>query len=135
MTDGRKDGQTNTQTDESDFIGGYPNNVDRPTSFDTNKVREILYCDFKKFNSEFFYKHEQNVLFTKTIITCKEFEDTFLNILNIHVPLKEKLLKAKYSRYMTKALRKAIMRTFKLETMYYRKQINKSFKKAEKLLQ
>ena len=65
----------------------------------------------------------------------KEFEDTFLNILTINVPLKKKKLKANYSRYMTKAFRKAIMRKSKLETIYYRKQINKPLKTAEKLLQ
>ena len=58
------------------------------------------------------------------INTCKQFEDTFLSVLNMHAPLKKKLLKANYSQYVTKALRKAITRRSKLEKIYFRKQTN-----------
>ena len=46
---------------------------------------------------------------TTQINTCKQFEDTFLSVLNMHAPLKKKLLRANHSQYVTKALRKAIM--------------------------
>ena len=39
-------------------------------------------------------------------------------MLNKHAPLRKKLLRANHDPYITKALRKAIMRTSQLETKY-----------------
>ena len=47
-------------------------------------------------------------------------------------PLKKKLLWANYSEYVTKALRKAIMRRSKLEKIYFKKQTNESLKAYKK---
>ena len=76
------------------------------TSFDKNKPCEILYGDYKNFNSESFNEDLQKILSIAQINTCKQFEDTFLSILNMHAPLKNKLLRANHSQYVTKALRK-----------------------------
>ena len=40
----------------------------------------------------------------------------------MHAPLKNKSLRANHLQYVTKALRKAIMRRFKLEKIYFRNQ-------------
>ena len=50
----------------------------------------------------------------------------------MHAPLKKKLLKANHSQYVTKALRKAIMRRSKLEKIYFKKQTNESLKAYKK---
>ena len=89
------------------------------TSFDKNKPCEILYRGYKNFNSESFHEDLQNISSTTQINTCKQFEDTLLSVLNVHAPLKKKLLRANHSQYVTKALRKAIMRSSKLEKTYF----------------
>ena len=50
----------------------------------------------------------------------------------MHAPLKKKLLRANHSQYVTKALRKAIMRRSKLEKIYFKKQTNESLKAYKK---
>ena len=42
-------------------------------------------------------------------IDYQEFNETFIDILNKHVPVKKKLVRANQTPYMTKALRKAII--------------------------
>ena len=98
------------------------------TSSDKNKPWEILYRDYKNFSSESFNEDLQNILSTTQINTFKQFEDTFLSVLNIHAPSKKKLLRANHSQHVTKALRKAIMRRSKPEKIYFKKQTNESLK-------
>ena len=102
------------------------------TSSDKNKSRETLYRDYKNLSSESFNEDLQNILSTTQINTCKQFEDTFLSVLNIHAPSKKKLLRANQSQYLTKALRKAIMRRFKPEKLYIKKQTSESLKAFKK---
>ena len=49
-----------------------------------------------------------------------QFETTFMDVLNKHVPLKTKIVRANEVPYMTKALRKAIATRSRLENVYYR---------------
>ena len=102
------------------------------TSFDKNKPCEIVYRDYKNFKSESFNEDLQKILSITQINTCKQFEDTFFSVLNMHAPLKKKLLRANHSQYVTKALRKAIMRTSKLENIYFKKQTDESLKAYKK---
>ena len=44
------------------------------------------------------------------------FEQIFLEILSVHAPTKKKLLRANHVPYMTKALRKEIMKSSELES-------------------
>ena len=88
--------------------------------------------NYKNFNSESFNEDLHNILSTTQINTFKQLEDTFLSVLNIHAPLKKKLLRANHSQYVTKALRKAIMRRSKLEKIYFKKQTNESLKAYRK---
>ena len=53
----------------------------------------------------------------------------FLSILEEHAPLKEKLLRANHAPYVTKALRKAIMRRLCIEKLYFKKRTPSSLKK------
>ena len=55
------------------------------------------------------------------IFEYKPFEDVFLSVLEKHVPLKKKTIKTNHTPYMTKILRKAIMRRSFLKNKYYNK--------------
>ena len=67
-----------------------------------------------------------------------------LSILNKHAPLKKKVVRANHVPYMTKALRKAIMKRSALENKYLRnnttenkihyKKVNKGYKKIIKVM-
>ena len=63
-----------------------------------------------------------------------EFEDIFLIVLQNHAPLKKKLIRANHAPYMTKALRKSMMRRSQLETKYYKSKLpddKKAYKKQK----
>ena len=62
------------------------------TSFDKNKLCQILDMDYKNFKSESFNEDLQNILSTSQINTCKQFEEIFLSFLNMHEPLKRNYL-------------------------------------------
>ena len=48
----------------------------------------------------------------------ESFEDTFLSTLNKYAPLKKKILRANHKQYVTKAIRKAMMKRSELVTKY-----------------
>ena len=58
----------------------------------------------------------------------KHFEQTFLEILNIHAPIKKKPLRANHAPYMTKALRKTIMKMSELESKYLKNKTSENLK-------
>ena len=61
-----------------------------------------------------------------------EFESIFLNTLDAQAPLKKKTLRANHAPYMTKTLRKAIMKRSSLENLYDQKKTlehNKAYQK------
>ena len=67
-------------------------------------------------------------------INYQEFDKTSTEILNKNALMKNKLVKANQAPYMTKALRKAIMRRSELETKYFKLKTNdtlKAYKKQE----
>ena len=50
------------------------------------------------------------------------FDDTFNKVLDKHAPIKTKLLRANHKPYVTKAMRKAIMKRSELASKYRRSQ-------------
>ena len=52
--------------------------------------------------------------------------------MNIHAPIKKKLLRANHVPYMTKALRKAIMKRSELESKYVKNKTNENLKSYKK---
>ena len=62
----------------------------------------------------------------------KHFQQIFLEILNIHAPIKKKQLRANHVPYMTKALRKAIMKRSELESKYVKNKTNENLKAYKK---
>jgi exonuclease III len=88
-------------------------------SFAKCMPKEIIYRNYKKFDNEVF-----NAKLNAAVCHgCKyygEFENIFVNFLNELAPLKKKIIRANHAPYMTKSLRKAIMRRSQLQTKYYK---------------
>ena len=51
---------------------------------------------------------------------CQYFLNDFIEILNKHVPIKQKYLRANQGRFMTKDLQKAIMKRSRLKNKFLR---------------
>ena len=64
--------------------------------------------------------------------SCCKFDEMFLKVLNRHVPLKKKMVWANHVPYVSKTLRKAIMKGFCLENVYFKKQFNHSLRSYKK---
>ena len=60
--------------------------------------------------------------------SCTKFHEQFLKVLNIHAPLKRKLLRANHAPYISRTLRKAIMKRPCQEKIYLKKQTDHSSK-------
>ena len=60
------------------------------------------------------------------------FEQIYLEIMNVHAPMKKKLLRANHVPYMTKALRKAIMKRSGLKSKYLENKISENLKSRKK---
>ena len=86
-----------------------------------NKPREIHYRNYKKFDSLKFNVDLKNSFAHEKIESCIKFDEVFMTVLHIHAPSKKKILRANHSSYMSKTLRKAIMRRSYLENKYLKK--------------
>ena len=62
----------------------------------------------------------------------EKFEEEFLKVLNKHAPLKKKFIRANHAPYMTKNLRKAIMKCSQLENKYISNSAVKNMNKYKK---
>ena len=97
-----------------------------------SKPKEIIYRDFKKFSEESFNEELSLKLTNECVNDYSSFENIFLDTLNHHAPVKRKLLRANHAPYITKTLRKAIMRRSNLQTEYFKTRTPKSLKKYRK---
>ena len=86
-------------------------------SFQKTKPKEFYYRDYRNLNREDFKIELQNKLNTN-VASYELFEKLFLEVLDKHAPFKSKIIRGNQVPYMTKALRKAIMKRPKLETKY-----------------
>ena len=73
------------------------------------------------FNSLKFKVDLKNAFAHEKIESYIKFDEVFMTVLNRHAPLKKKILRANHSSYMSKTLRKAIMRRSYLENKYLKK--------------
>ena len=62
----------------------------------------------------------------------KHFEEIFLKVLNTHAPIKRKFLRANHVPYMTKVLRKSIIKRLELENKYVKNKANENLKPYKK---
>ena len=74
-------------------------------------------------------KRELEEKLNQQINEYKHFEQIFLEVLHTHAPIKRTLIRANHVPYMTKALRKAIMkRSSELENKYVKNKTNENLK-------
>ena len=96
------------------------------------KPKVVQYRDYKNFVEENFRTELRGKLNDQVDKTYDVFEEVFLDVLNKHAPFKKKVFRANHKPYMTKSLRKAIMRRSALENKYHRDKLpetNKAYKK------
>ena len=92
-----------------------------------------MYRDYKNFDQDIFSQELCTSLSSETVLDYTSFEENFLGVLNKHAPLKKKVLRANHAPYVTKALRKAIMKRSYLEKLYFKKKKTiESLKKYKK---
>ena len=81
----------------------------------------MMYRDYENFDQDIFSQELCTSLSSKTVLDYSSFEENFLGVLNKHAPLKKKVLRANHAPYVTKALKKAIMKRSYLEILYFKK--------------
>ena len=88
--------------------------------------------NYRKSNENNFNQDLHNQLSSEQPKDYVSFEKILLSILEEHAALKKKLQRANQAAYVTKALRKAIMRRSYFEKLYFKKRTPSSFKKYKK---
>ena len=96
-------------------------------TFHRSTPKELVYREYKHFDRVIF-KIELEDKLNQQINEYKHFEQIFLEILNIHAPIKKKPLRANHAPYMTKALRKTIMKMSELESKYLKNKTSENLK-------
>ena len=76
------------------------------TTFEKNKPNQIRYRSYKKFDSHTFVNNLQTN--TSNTVYYDNFETSFVNTLNKHAPIKNKVLRANNKPFMNQTLKKAI---------------------------
>ena len=85
------------------------------------EAKQISYRNFRDFKEDNFNRGLQNRLSAESIEEYGIFEKVFLDASNKHAPLKKKVVRANHAPYITKTLRKAIMKRSYLEKVYFKK--------------
>ena len=91
------------------------------TTFPKAQPKVIQYRDYKNFNKTNFRQElRMNITEMRAKNSYDIFESVFLRTLNKHAPIKSKVIRANDKPFMTKALRKAIMRRSALKNKFYK---------------
>ena len=89
------------------------------TSFRKTAPKKIHYRDYKIFNADDFKAElRQNVATNSR--NYENFEQAFLVLLDKYPPYRSKKIRANHVPYMTKNLKKAIMKRSQLKTKYFK---------------
>ena len=102
------------------------------TTLSKSKPKEIIYRNFKKINEVDFNQELRGKLSTELVINYSSLENVFIDALNRHALIKKKVIRANHVPYVTKALRKGIMKRSQLEKIYFKKRTQESFKRYRK---
>ena len=86
-----------------------------------SKPKEVFYRDYKNFDINKFNCHLNMIYEITNLSEYKNFEKTYISVLDQHAPCKKKLIRANHAPYVSKFLRKAIMKRSTLEKKYYKK--------------
>ena len=92
----------------------------------------VSYRDYKNFNTDNFKNDLRENLSSNRVYEYGVFEKIFLSVLDEHAPVKQKTIRANHAPYMTKTLRKAIMKRSELRTKYYKNPTDFNFQKFKK---
>ena len=90
------------------------------TTFPKSKPRIITYRDYSKFIENDLQRDLSKKMERKEIHKYDPFEHAFLDAINTHAPHKKKVVRENQKPYVTKKLRKAIMKRSFLENKFYR---------------
>ena len=101
-------------------------------SFKKAPPKQLHYRDYKNFNADSFKRELKTVLTDQNTTVYSTFETLFLQVLDKHAPIKTKTLRANHAPYITKALRKAIMRRSQLESKYLKNRTEENKKLYKK---
>ena len=104
------------------------------TTFPKAEPKIIYYRDYKKFNLQDFRRELRSELRKSLVIGYAHFEHIFLAVLEKHAPMKQRTVRANEKPFMTKVLRKAIMRRSFLKNKYQKlktDEAQKAFKKQK----
>ena len=104
------------------------------TAFPKAEPRTIHYRDYKKFNLQNFRRELRSELRKAVVLGYSHFEYIFLMVLDKHAPVKQRVVRGNEKPFMTKVLRKAIMRRSFLKHRYQKLRsddAHKAFKKQK----
>ena len=101
------------------------------THFSKQIPKQITYRCYKNFDPNIFKNEVKKVLANKSD-TYESFEELFLKVLDSQAPLKKKTIRANHAPYITKVLRKAIMKRSQLKSKYYKTKCENDFKSYKK---
>ena len=100
-------------------------------TYERRNPKEVIYRDYKNFDNGVF-RDELRVAMDDSCNNWCSLENRFLNILNNHAPVKKKTIRANHAPYMTKQLRKAIMRRTELANKYHKSKNEDDFRSFKK---
>ena len=86
------------------------------TSIPKSKPREISYRCYKNFNQPAFNRELQTISDSNSYDT---FEEQFLEALDRHAPLKSKIVLANDKPFITKEIRKVMIKTANLQRKFW----------------
>ena len=101
-------------------------------TFSKLKPKEIIYRNYRKFNEEDFNQQLCGKLSTELINNYSSGENVFKDVLNKHALINKKFIRVNHAPYVTKTLRKAIMKRSQLKKIYFKKRTQEFFKKYKK---
>ena len=104
------------------------------STFPKAEPKIIYYRDYKKFDLLTFRRELRDALRNTVVLGYAHFEHIFLTILDKHAPVKQRVVRANDKPYMTKVLRKAIMRRSFLKNKYQKlktDEAHRAFKKQK----
>ena len=88
--------------------------------------KTVTYRSFSRFNEKRFHEELRNELNKDTCNSCSNFEKIFLEVLDKHAPSRTRKVRANDKPFVTQELRKAMMKTSRLERGYCRAPSNEN---------
>ena len=95
-------------------------------TFEKRNPKEVIYRDYKNCNNGVFRNELKEAIHNSG--DWADFEHNMLGVLNKHVPLKKKTIRANHKPYVTKQIRKAIMTKTRLANKRYKTNNEEDFR-------